>query len=953
MFGCKDPFLAVLKKFGYNVVRLPRTDLPPLALLGGRGSELDRIGELTTVLTGADAPPVRKDVASLSISGEQSRTSDLNLKLGMSLLGNVIAAMGGSRLGLETQYQAADAVSFEFVDVLEDSVEVAKLDQFLTRATVHPDSRHVARMLDRGEIYVITSVVKSRKLVVRAKSSKGGVVALDIPAVSQLVGGNLKVSAAAGQQAALQYEGAVPLVFGFQAIRLRFKEGKYEAFERLKPGAAAARSLDAPAGGATADPLGIGDDGAFANLSVGTPFARFAGDGAGRRALLIGIDEYPKLALSAQLKGAVADTALMYDTLTTRFGFPPENVRVLTNSQARRDSILAAMDQLVADTGPEDAVVIQYSGHGSQVPDREGDEPSGWDQTIVPYDSGRNGAEVRDITDDEIYSRLLDLTAKTGNITLLFDCCHSGTMSRDAFGDGSRGVERAAIDAPLPPASVTPAARAALSGAGGARGTARLVPVEHSYILLAGCRDEEKAFEYREGSSAGAVSHGALTYFLNRELLAAGPDATYRDVFDTARRQVTATYPTQQPQMLGAADRVLFGIARREPMTFLPVNKVAGATVTVGGGAAHGVTAGSVWAVYPPGTKQPDPTAALGRVTITAVAALTATGTLAAEPGAAAVVAGCRAVEEARGAADPRMPAEVADRTGSGATAVAKLRDAITADKLLRVVPDGGDVRVYALPAGGPDARGGAAPTATSPGAAEGTLTAPSWVVVGRDGQVIGTPAALSDAESAKRVVKNLAAVSRFRNLLAVTNPAANNPLREKVEITLLRKGQDGMWAEAAPEADGRVVFAEGEPFGLRFVNLTADRVFVTALDFGLTYGITQLYPPPESQPAHQPGRYDYPPTADTPIELYFPETYPPSVTEGVETVKVLVTSEPADFRWFQQAGARGTDANYGTLEALLELASTGETRDARPPAAAKTTHWTTIERSFVLRRKP
>lgn len=949
MFGCTDPFLAVLKKFGYNVVRLPRTDLPPLALLGGRGSELDRVGELTTVLTGTDAPPVRKDVASLSISGEQSRTSDLNLKLGMSLLGNVIAAMGGSRLGLETQYQAADAVSFEFVDVLEDSVEVARLDQFLTRATVHPDSRHVARMLDRGEIYVITSVVKSRKLVVRARSSKGGAVALDIPAVSQMVGGNLKVSAAAGQQAALQYEGAVPLVFGFQAIRLRFKGGKYDAFERLKPGAAAARSLGAPAGGATADPLGIGDDGAFANLSVGTPFARFAGDGTGRRALLIGIDEYPKLAPSAQLRGAVADTALMYDTLTTRFGFPPENVRVLTNGQASRDSILAAMDKLIADTGPEDAVVIQYSGHGSQVPDREGDEPSGWDQTIVPYDSGRGGAEVRDITDDEIYSRLLDLTAKTGNITLLFDCCHSGTMSRDVFGDGSRGIERAAADAKLPPASITPAARAALSGAGGARGTARLVPVEHSYILLAGCRDEEKAYEYREG----AVSHGALTYFLHRELLAAGPDATYRDVFDAARRQVTAAYPTQQPQMLGAADRVLFGIARREPMSFLPVTKVAGAAVTVGGGVAHGITAGSVWAVYPPGTKQPDPATALGRVTITAVAALTATGTLAAEVGAAAVVAGCRAVEEARGAADPRMPVEVTDRTGSGATAVAKLRDAITADKLLRVVADGGDVRVYALPAGGPDARGGAAPTATSPDAVEGTLTAPSWVAVGRDGQVIGTPAPLGNDASIGHVVKNLAGVSRFRNLLAVTNPVATNPLRDKVDVALLRKGPDGSWAEAAPEADGRVVFAEGEPFGLRFTNLTTGRVFVTALDFGLTYGVTQLYPPPESQPAHQPGRYDYPPTADTPIELFFPAAYPASVTEGVETVKVLVTSEPADFRWFQQAGARGTDARYGTLEALLELASTGETRDARPPAVTKTTHWTTVERSFVLRRSP
>ena len=49
------------------------------------------------------------------------------------------------------------------------------------------------------------------------------------------------------------------------------------------------------------------------------------------------------------------------------------------------------------------------------------------------------------------------------------------------------------------------------------------------------------------------TTHGALTYFLHRELVGAGPDATYRDVFDAARRQVTAAYPTQQPQMEGAA----------------------------------------------------------------------------------------------------------------------------------------------------------------------------------------------------------------------------------------------------------------------------------------------------------------------------------------------------------------------------------------------------------------
>ena len=131
-------------------------------------------------------------------------------------------------------------------------------------------------MLGRGEVYVITSVVKSKKLVVRAKSSKSGAVALDVPVIEQMVGGNLKVSAAVGQQSAIQYEGAVPLVFGFQAVRLRFKNATYDSFERLAPGAAAARSLDS-------QPTGVGPNGLFEDLSGtdGRVFARVATEGTG------------------------------------------------------------------------------------------------------------------------------------------------------------------------------------------------------------------------------------------------------------------------------------------------------------------------------------------------------------------------------------------------------------------------------------------------------------------------------------------------------------------------------------------------------------------------------------------------------------------------------------------------------------------------------------------------
>ena len=105
-----------------------------------------------------------------------------------------------------------------------------------------------------------------------------------------------------------------------------------------------------------------------------------------KRALLIGINAYPHV---PPLSGCVNDVRLMHSVLVDTFGFPPDHITLLADEQATRAGILAAFDALVAATGPDDIVVIHYAGHGSQMADREGDEPSGFDSTIVPFDAAR------------------------------------------------------------------------------------------------------------------------------------------------------------------------------------------------------------------------------------------------------------------------------------------------------------------------------------------------------------------------------------------------------------------------------------------------------------------------------------------------------------------------------------------------------------------------------------
>ncbi len=259
---CTDPAITYLKSYGYSVVRLPKPDIRPLQILADQGSDLDRLGDLSTVLKSKTIamPAVSSDNPAPTISGK--RTSNLSSGIGLSILGNVIGAMGGSSLGLDLKYSSADTVAFEFIDVLENNIQVAQLDQFLGDADIDPSSRYVRELLESDDIYVITDTIKSKKLTVAAQASGGASVALQVPAIQGIVGGNIAVSASATASGTLTYEGKVPLVFGFQAVRVFYQDGHYTSFEPLPPGGVALRALQ-----------NVPSDGTAKFVSAG-PFAR-------------------------------------------------------------------------------------------------------------------------------------------------------------------------------------------------------------------------------------------------------------------------------------------------------------------------------------------------------------------------------------------------------------------------------------------------------------------------------------------------------------------------------------------------------------------------------------------------------------------------------------------------------------------------------------------------------
>lgn len=163
-----------------------------------------------------------------------------------------------------------------------------------------------------------------------------------------------------------------------------------------------------------------------------------------KRAVLIGIDEYADPGIP-DLRGCVNDVKAMASLLEDRYGFDAAHVTELVSAPGNtRDGIFAGLTSLIEATEQGDVAVVYYSGHGSQVPDGNGDESDNLDETIVPSDSGRGNLPVRDIVDDELHSYIAALSQRTPLSTFIFDSCHSGSVDRDLLAFAAAAAVRAA-----------------------------------------------------------------------------------------------------------------------------------------------------------------------------------------------------------------------------------------------------------------------------------------------------------------------------------------------------------------------------------------------------------------------------------------------------------------------------------------------------------------------------
>jgi hypothetical protein len=264
-----------------------------------------------------------------------------------------------------------------------------------------------------------------------------------------------------------------------------------------------------------------------------------------RRAVMVGINDYRGV---SDLRGCLNDVTNMRDILRNYLGFKNAEIRVLTDDRATKAGIIERLNWLVAGAKAGDFLVFHYSGHGSQIRDRDGDELSdGMDELICPHDFDWNGSYI---TDDDL-NALFKALPKGVLLEVILDSCHSGTALRDInFGRpdalGPQVGPAASVPRYLPP-PIDIVCRHE-----GEEDTLKPVKLFDSvrgaavqHILWAGCRSDQTSADAFIDNSY----NGAFTYYFCHHMRRSNGQLTRSELLSRIRASLRHGSYSQVPQL--------------------------------------------------------------------------------------------------------------------------------------------------------------------------------------------------------------------------------------------------------------------------------------------------------------------------------------------------------------------------------------------------------------------
>lgn len=228
---------------------------------------------------------------------------------------------------------------------------------------------------------------------------------------------------------------------------------------------------------------------------------------ARQRALVVGVSGYPSPI--PKLPAVAADVRAMAKLLSSKNGtFAATGVNVLTEKQAARDNVLAALREVFTGAKADDTIFVYLAGHGGV---------EGENYFFVPYDAKGDRLAESGVPLTQI-RQMFDRTASR-RVFLWLDFCHSGgIIARGGKADDLSAIRRSI---------------GVVSGQG--------------KVIVAACTPVQSAYEDTK------IGHGLFTDALLRglkgEAKSAQGEVTASSLYDFIDHQVK--HPRQQPTFFG------------------------------------------------------------------------------------------------------------------------------------------------------------------------------------------------------------------------------------------------------------------------------------------------------------------------------------------------------------------------------------------------------------------
>ena len=325
-------------------------------------------------------------------------------------------------------------------------------------------------------------------------------------------------------------------------------------------------------------------------------------------ALIIAIGEYPNGGRWKNLS-SMNDVRYVKESLKKN-EFKEENIDTLFNAKATKKSMEKALDDLYDKVGDGDIVYFQFSGHGQQIQDDNGDELDGYDEALIPYDAAaaydpvtyKGENHFRDDLLGEKLNKIRKKIGSNGSLVVLIDACHSGTATRDA------GIKRG-IEIPFMEPGFIPKIKIDLNKQSEQGMLEGFTDGMGKMVVFSACSPNQPNYEMKDDYKNGV---GSLSYAFAKSIGDLPTESDYRLLFQKMKAIIQGDIATQIPMIEGDVDLEVFGgkFIAKDP--FIAVdqkfnnasNKYNDTTFQINLGQLNSINRGTSLKIYVAGTKE-------------------------------------------------------------------------------------------------------------------------------------------------------------------------------------------------------------------------------------------------------------------------------------------------------------------------------------------------------------